>query len=841
MANSFTQIKQPSLANWKNELGKDDQPIELRAESLYQDLDQHFSVDVQCWIAACAVYPELHWDLTIKLGEALSNGESLISHHNLVQLAKIDWFRKGFIPDHIRERLLEHPNFTNEVEAQVRTTLVKVLEENIPPNKESYAFEEHQLHLAINKLLLNKMAGDKQKWLEVYRQQNSKGVEEDVVSLKELDKKYSSALAFVLPEKYLDFFFVRGRSILGTKNWVTHTLTFVLLAILFFLPRIWNNPGYDSPAYIGESAFDLRDGMDSVRYLTNYLAYYLDSTDYSRLDSISGRFLYPEAILTDHFANTSDNANRNPDSTQALAYNALFENYLKPYTEKLYNVQLRSYQDTLYQQCNLMFEKAVNRFSFWRTESLEFNQSGQLVSNVGFWNGSDQRQFSLDSMELVNLKDLIIDFYQVSALANYYEGRMAVAMERAADSYRWHLEQLDSLNKANFQASETQKAFYELALDIPYFNRKIPNIFYFLSFDFVDQPQEGRIRINKDGLYGFLDSLGKVVVEPQFRYVESYYQGRALATFESQQCYINLNGEVIPGECFRELIPRQGPDGHWGFTNERNVFMIPTVYLQADSFFQDLALVQDTASERYGYIDRLGQNQISFEYQEAGSFSQGLANVNKDGIWGYINLRGEIVIDFQYDFAEPFLDSARVIKNGNTYYINNLGECISSCPDRDGDGVIDERDQCPDEPAPGTENGCLPIDTDGDGLTDTEDDCPKVSGPAVLKGCPDRDGDGVPDKEDRCPDELGTIALNGCPILDRDNDGVPDEEDDCPNEAGQPENKGCPITGDRDKDGIDDLQDKCPNDPGDAINSGCPDSDNDGIIDQIGRLSAGAR
>ena len=40
-----------------------------------------------------------------------------------------------------------------------------------------------------------------------------------------------------------------------------------------------------------------------------------------------------------------------------------------------------------------------------------------------------------------------------------------------------------------------------------------------------------------------------------------------------------------------------------------------------------------------------------------------------------------------------------------------------------------------------------------------------------LQGCPDRDGDGVIDMEDDCPDQAGLPELKGCP--DRDGDGIP--------------------------------------------------------------------
>ena len=87
--------------------------------------------------------------------------------------------------------------------------------------------------------------------------------------------------------------------------------------------------------------------------------------------------------------------------------------------------------------------------------------------------------------------------------------------------------------------------------------------------------------------------------------------------------------------------------------------------------------------------------------------------------------------------------------------------------DRDGDGIPDADDACPDVPGVPELNGCpKPLDTDGDGLTDDIDQCPNDPGPAALHGCPDSDGDGIIDLEDQCPHEPGPADSpqgKGCP------------------------------------------------------------------------------
>ncbi len=61
----------------------------------------------------------------------------------------------------------------------------------------------------------------------------------------------------------------------------------------------------------------------------------------------------------------------------------------------------------------------------------------------------------------------------------------------------------------------------------------------------------------------------------------------------------------------------------------------------------------------------------------------------------------------------------------------------------------------------------------------------------------DRDGDGLADEVDRCPDDPEDLDRfqdeDGCPDPDNDGDGVPDMADMCPNDAGPARNHGCPT------------------------------------------------
>jgi OOP family OmpA-OmpF porin len=150
--------------------------------------------------------------------------------------------------------------------------------------------------------------------------------------------------------------------------------------------------------------------------------------------------------------------------------------------------------------------------------------------------------------------------------------------------------------------------------------------------------------------------------------------------------------------------------------------------------------------------------------------------------------------------------------------------------DKDGDGVKDKKDKCPDTPkdVKVDANGC-PLDADKDGVADYMDKCPTDIGNAGMNGCPDTDKDGVSDKDDGCPNVPGMTRFKGCP--DSDGDGIEDAMDRCPNAKGTDLFKGCPDT---DGDGIEDGMDKCPDTKkGIKIDTrGCPsDIDGDGVID----------
>lgn len=58
-------------------------------------------------------------------------------------------------------------------------------------------------------------------------------------------------------------------------------------------------------------------------------------------------------------------------------------------------------------------------------------------------------------------------------------------------------------------------------------------------------------------------------------------------------------------------------------------------------------------------------------------FSEGLAAVQKNGKWGFINTAGKVVIPFKYDEALDFDDDiAEVMQGDKVFYIDKTGKLI---------------------------------------------------------------------------------------------------------------------------------------------------------------------
>ncbi|MCP4699538.1 MAG: SUMF1/EgtB/PvdO family nonheme iron enzyme [Gammaproteobacteria bacterium] len=104
-------------------------PPPAEIDLLLRQLRDFLDPDGCAWLAACAVYPELHWQLTLRLGEGLN----VFDENRLARLTVLPWLRRNFLPDWLRAALIK--KLTVPQRWRTRQILREVLESAAAPDQ----------------------------------------------------------------------------------------------------------------------------------------------------------------------------------------------------------------------------------------------------------------------------------------------------------------------------------------------------------------------------------------------------------------------------------------------------------------------------------------------------------------------------------------------------------------------------------------------------------------------------------------------------------------------------------------------------------------------------------
>jgi hypothetical protein len=90
-----------------------------------------------------------------------------------------------------------------------------------------------------------------------------------------------------------------------------------------------------------------------------------------------------------------------------------------------------------------------------------------------------------------------------------------------------------------------------------------------------------------------------------------------------------------------------------------------------------LLAIWSSVHGKSGYQDASGNIVIEYQFDWAQGFSEGLAAVEVDGKWGYINMRGRRVIRNRFDVAQEFSEGLAAVKVDDMWgYINKRGSSV---------------------------------------------------------------------------------------------------------------------------------------------------------------------
>jgi hypothetical protein len=181
--------------------------------------------------------------------------------------------------------------------------------------------------------------------------------------------------------------------------------------------------------------------------------------------------------------------------------------------------------------------------------------------------------------------------------------------------------------------------------------------------------------------WGYVDEAGKVVIPLELYSADVFSEGLAPVRrpdYVANTGYIDKNGAYViqpqfgSAHGFSEgLAAVTMPGGSaWGYIDKSGVVVIQPQFDMASDFSEGLAVVGtgipdaivDEAGaimpaygyKKYAYIDKSGKTVIDKPFEDAYSFSDGLARVAVDGKWGFVDKTGAFAIEPRFDSAYDF-------------------------------------------------------------------------------------------------------------------------------------------------------------------------------------------
>ncbi len=164
-------------------------------------------------------------------------------------------------------------------------------------------------------------------------------------------------------------------------------------------------------------------------------------------------------------------------------------------------------------------------------------------------------------------------------------------------------------------------------------------------FTYSFSPSDGAICGMKDNVYGYCDTEGNIIIHPQFDMAFDFHEGYAAVQF----------------------------GGKWGFITSYGAYSVRPTYDFVSDFQNGHAICR--LNGKYGIINTAGTRTSSFDFDYIGvPGDDGLYPAKAGSVSGYINASGQWKLKTAYDFCYRYTNGvARVYHNGLWGFIDVNG------------------------------------------------------------------------------------------------------------------------------------------------------------------------
>lgn len=168
------------------------------------------------------------------------------------------------------------------------------------------------------------------------------------------------------------------------------------------------------------------------------------------------------------------------------------------------------------------------------------------------------------------------------------------------------------------------------------------------QFKEVGNFSDGKCAVrNKDGKWGYIDKTGKIIINYQFDSAQAFEEGKAIVYLDEKAGVIDIEGRYIINPQFQYA------------------------YIDGDEFL----VYQD---DKAGWCDKDGKFIINPQFETAELFNENdLTSVKSSDKFGFIDKDGKFIINPQFDMATQFFNEISIVKTGDKFgIIDDKGKYI---------------------------------------------------------------------------------------------------------------------------------------------------------------------
>jgi hypothetical protein len=204
---------------------------------------------------------------------------------------------------------------------------------------------------------------------------------------------------------------------------------------------------------------------------------------------------------------------------------------------------------------------------------------------------------------------------------------------------------------------------------------------------------------DEQGLWGYINTRGEVVIPPQYQKIQSFKNARAIVSVANWQYelidkvgnnVLKTTYQKIERDPFSDsLYLVHVPCHHIGFMDKSFSSVLTPNYKDIKAIGNELVLVK-CKNKLWGFKTLSGKPATDSVYGRARSFSEGYAAVYLKNGWGYIDTTGKVLLKPKYSSASDFVEGrALVLMDGKPKIINAKGETIAKGDFKGLDGFVD--------------------------------------------------------------------------------------------------------------------------------------------------------